>query len=273
MENRKITFIGAGNMAHAIIAGLVRKGYPAQLITVCSPSTARRDVLAEKYGIHSQSDNIRYAQEADVVVLAVKPQMMAEVCESLRPQVDFSPKLVLSIAAGIPVSRFYALLQDNLNIIRIMPNTPSLVGQGISGLFAPEHVAQPDREFAASLMSSVGKICWVDDENGINAITAVAGSAPAYFFLFMESMQQEAERLGFNSEIARELVLQAAIGSAKLAETQKDLPFAVLREQVTSKGGTTAEALRIFYEGNLPEIVSRAMQGAIRRAQEMEKLF
>ncbi|MDX7999181.1 pyrroline-5-carboxylate reductase [Xenorhabdus sp. Reich] len=273
MKNRKITFIGAGNMANAIIAGLIRKGYPAELITVCSPNTTRRDVLAKEYGIHSQSDNVRYAQEADVIVLAVKPQMMAEICNSLHSQVDFSQKLVLSIAAGIPIARFYALLQDNLNIIRIMPNTPSLVGEGVSGLFAPEYVSQPDREVAASLMSSVGKVCWVDDESSINDIIAIAGSAPAYFFLFMESMQQEAERLGFNSETARELVLQAAMGSAKLAETQKDLPFAILREQVTSKGGTTAEALRIFYEGNLPETVSRAMQGAIRRAQEMEKLF
>ncbi|AOM40971.1 pyrroline-5-carboxylate reductase [Xenorhabdus hominickii] len=273
MENRKITFIGAGNMAHAIIAGLIRQGYPAELITVCSPSTTRRDVLAKEYGINSQSNNIRYAQEADVIVLAVKPQMMAEVCDPLRSQVGFNQKLVLSIAAGIPVARFYTLLQDNLNLIRIMPNTPSLIGQGISGLFAPEQVEQSDREFAASLMSSVGKVCWVKNENGINDIIAVAGSAPAYFFLFMESMQQEAERLGFDSETARELVLQTAMGSAKLAETQKDLPFAILREQVTSKGGTTAEALRIFYEGHLPEIVSRAMQGAIRRAQEMEKLF
>ncbi len=273
MENRKITFIGAGNMAHAIIAGLIRTGYPAECITVCSPNTSRRDVLAKKYAINSQSDNIRYAQEADVIVLAVKPQMMSTVCASLHSHVDFRQKLVLSIAAGIPVSRFYTLLQDNLNIIRIMPNTPSLVGQGVSGLFAPEHIGQSDREFAASLMSGVGKICWVNDENGINDIIAVAGSAPAYFFLFMESMQQEAERLGFDSETARELVLQAAMGSAKLAETQKDLPFAMLREQVTSKGGTTAEALRIFYEGRLPDIVSSAMQGAIRRAQEMEKLF
>ncbi|REF26506.1 pyrroline-5-carboxylate reductase [Xenorhabdus cabanillasii] len=273
MENKKITFVGAGNMAHAIIAGLVKKGYPAELITVCSPSTTRRDVLAEKYGINSQSDNIRYAQEADVIVLAVKPQMMKEVCGPLRSQVNLDQKLVLSIAAGIPVSRFYSFLQDNLNIIRIMPNTPALIGQGISGMFAPEQVNESDRQFAESLMNSVGKICWVEDEDRINNIIAVAGSAPAYFFLFMESMQQEAERLGFDSQTARELVLQTAIGSAKLAESQTELPFSLLREQVTSKGGTTAEALRIFYESNLPEIVSQAMQGAIRRAQEMEKLF
>ncbi|WP_340611173.1 pyrroline-5-carboxylate reductase [Xenorhabdus bharatensis] len=273
MENRKITFIGAGNMAHAIIAGLIKKGYPAKLITVCSPNTIRRDVLAEKYGINSQSDNIHSAREADVIVLAVKPQMMEEVCGSLHSQVNFEQKLVLSIAAGIPLSRFYSFLQENLNIIRIMPNTPSLIGLGVSGMFAPEQVNQSDRQFAEILMNSVGKVCWVNDENGINDIIAVAGSAPAYFFLFMESMQQEAERLGFDSQTARELVLQTAMGSAKLAESQAELPFSILREQVTSKGGTTAEALRVFYENHLPEVVSQAMQGAIRRAQEMEKLF
>ncbi|NRN28849.1 pyrroline-5-carboxylate reductase [Photorhabdus heterorhabditis] len=273
MEKRKITFIGAGNMAHAIIAGLVKGGYPAELINVCAPSNTRRDVLAKEYGVNSSSDNIRYAQEADVIVLAIKPQVMADVCQPLKDQVDFSNKLVLSIASGIPVARFNVLLQDKLNIVRIMPNTPALVGQGLSGLFASEQVRQSDRDFTEVLMNSVGKTYWVKDENGINDIIAIAGSAPAYFFLFMESMQQEAERLGFDSETAREIVLQTAVGSAALAASKANLPFATLREQVTSKGGTTAEALHIFYEGKLPEIVSNAMQAAIRRAQEMEKQF
>ncbi|MBS9433670.1 pyrroline-5-carboxylate reductase [Photorhabdus hainanensis] len=273
MEERKITFIGAGNMAHAIIAGLVKGGYPAELINVCAPSHTRRDALAKEYGVNSGSDNIRYAQEADVVVLAVKPQVIADVCQPLQEKVDFSNKLVLSIASGISVARFDALLQDKLNIVRIMPNTPALIGQGLSGLFASEHVSQSDRDFTQALMNSVGKTYWVKDESGINDIIAVASSAPAYFFLFMESMQQEAERLGFDSQTAREIVLQTAIGSAALAASNVDLPFATLREQVTSKGGTTAEALRIFYEGRLPETVSNAMQAVIRRAQEMEKQF
>ncbi|NDL01416.1 pyrroline-5-carboxylate reductase [Photorhabdus bodei] len=273
MEKRKITFIGAGNMAHAIIAGLVKGGYPAELINVCAPSHTRRDALATEYSVNSGSDNIRYAQEADVVILAVKPQVMADVCLPLKENVDFSNKLVLSIASGISVARFDALLQDKLNIVRIMPNTPALIGQGVSGLFASEQVSQSDRDFTQALMNSVGKTYWVKDENGINDVIAVAGSAPAYFFLFMESMQQEAERLGFDSQTAREIVLQTAIGSAALAASNVDLPFATLREQVTSKGGTTAEALRIFYEGKLPDTVSNAMQAAIRRAQEMEKQF
>ncbi|ERT12033.1 pyrroline-5-carboxylate reductase [Photorhabdus temperata] len=273
MEKRKITFIGAGNMAHAIIAGLVKEGYPAELINVCAPGNARRDVLAKEYGVNSSSDNIHGAQEADVVVMAVKPQVMADACQPLKEQVDFSNKLVLSIATGISVARFEALLQDKLNIVRIMPNTPALVGQGLSGLFASEQVSQSDRDFTQALMNSVGKTHWVKDENGINDILAIASSAPAYFFLFMESMQQEAERLGFDSETAREIVLQTATGSAALAASNADLPFATLRKQVTSKGGTTAEALRIFYEGKLPEIVSSAMQATIRRAQEIEKQF
>ncbi|MGP2867231.1 pyrroline-5-carboxylate reductase [Serratia nevei] len=273
MQHRKITFIGAGNMARAIIAGLVAGGYPAKSISVCAPSPKNRDALAADYGIVSSGDNAACAREADVVVLAVKPQLMADVCQPLREQVDFSGKLVLSIAAGIQVSRFYQLLGDKLNIVRIMPNTPSLVGKGMSGLYAPEQVSQQDRDYTGDLMTSVGKVCWVGDENGINGVIAAAGSAPAYFFLFMEAMQKEAERMGFDSQTARDLVQQAASGAAALVEANPNTPLGTLREQVTSKGGTTAEALRVFNERQLPETVAQAMQAAVSRAQEMEKLF
>ncbi len=155
----------------------------------------------------------------------------------------------------------------------VMPNTPSLVGKGMSGLYAPEQVSQQDRDYTGDLMASVGKVCWVDDENGINGVIAAAGSAPAYFFLFMEAMQKEAERMGFDSQTARDLVQQAASGAAALVEANPDTPLGTLREQVTSKGGTTAEALRVFNERQLPETVAQAMQAAVSRAQEMEKLF
>ncbi|MFJ1228524.1 pyrroline-5-carboxylate reductase [Yersinia proxima] len=273
MQHRNITFIGAGNMARAIIAGLVAGGYPANMISVCAPSAKNRDALAAEFGVISSDDNIAEAKKAEVIVLAVKPQLMAAVCQPLQENIDFTGKLVLSIAAGVQVARFYALLGDNLNLVRIMPNTPSLVGKGMSGLYAPEQVSQDDRDFTASLMSSVGKVCWVDDENGINNVIAAAGSAPAYFFLFMEAMQQEAERLGFDSETARMLVQQAASGATALVEANPQLPLSTLREQVTSKGGTTAEAIRVFNEQHLPQIVSSAMQAAIVRAKEMEKLF
>lgn len=273
MQQRKITFIGAGNMAQAIISGLVAHGYPASLITVCAPSATHRDTLAERFGLHSSADNLRGAREADVVVLAVKPQLMAEVCEALRQGVDFSGKLVLSIAAGVNVSRFYALLGDNLSIVRIMPNTPSLVGQGMSGLFAPPQVNQADRDFSAELMGAVGKVCWVETESGINGVIAAAGSAPAYFFLMMEAMQRQAQALGFDEATARTLVLQAATGAAALASDAGETPFATLRQNVTSKGGTTAAALQVFEQQQLTRTVADAMQAAVMRAEEMEKSF
>lgn len=273
MQHRNITFIGAGNMAGAIVAGLVDGGYPAQSISVCAPSATHRDQLAEQYGVKSSSDNAACAAAAEVVVLAVKPQLMASVCDELRGQVDFHGKLVLSIAAGVSVTRFCELLGEDLNIVRIMPNTPSLVGKGMSGLYAPDYVSAADRDFTADLMRSVGKICWVEQEAGINQVIAAAGSAPAYFFLFMEAMQQELERQGMAADKARLLVQQAASGAAALVEASPDEGIGTLRERVTSKGGTTAEALRVFNEQKLPEIVAEAMQAAIARAQDMEKQF
>lgn len=271
MQHRKIAFIGAGNMARAIIAGLVSGGYPAQLISVCAPSAQRRDALAAEFGVLSSNDNLACAAQAEVVVLAVKPQMMADVCQPLQQGVDFGDKLVLSIAAGVSVTRFYQLLGTGLNLVRIMPNTPSLVGKGMSGLYAPAQVNEDDRAFTGELMSSVGKICWLSQEQQINGVIAAAGSAPAYFFLFMEAMQQETERLGFDSATARILVQQAASGAAALVEANAETPLATLREQVTSKGGTTAAALRIFNEQHLTATVAAAMQAAIQRAQEMEQ--
>lgn len=272
MEHRSIAFIGAGNMAHAIIAGLINGGYPAKKITVTAPSATRREPLEKEFGIHSTDNNIKAVQEADVIVLAVKPQMMADVCKPLQ-NIDFSKKLVLTIAAGIPVARYNDYLATTLQLIRIMPNTPALVGKGLSGMFAQVTISSQDKQFADELMKSVGSTVWVEKESAINDIIAVAGSAPAYFFLFMESMQKEAERLGFAPEVARAIVQQAASGSTALAEKQSTLPFSTLREQVTSKGGTTAAALASFYEGKLPENVASAMQAAIQRAQEMEKQF
>ncbi|RLR18160.1 pyrroline-5-carboxylate reductase, partial [Sodalis-like symbiont of Bactericera trigonica] len=178
MQQRNITFIGAGNMAQAIIAGLVDNGYPAHLITVCVPTTNHRDALAQRYGVQSSGDNLRGVRAADVVILAVKPQLIAQVCDTLRWEIDFSGKLVLSIAAGVTVSRFYALLGDNIAIVRVMPNTPCLVCQGMSGLYAPPQTREEDRAFSAQLMGAVGKLCWLEQESDINGVIATAGSAP-----------------------------------------------------------------------------------------------
>ena len=272
MEQRKITFVGAGNMAKAIIAGLVSSGYPAKNILATSPTETRRLPLEQDYGIRTTSDNIAAVTEADVVVLAVKPQLMADVCKPLQA-IDFTNKLVISIAAGVTAARLDELLDTKLNLVRVMPNTPSLINRGMSGLFAVPSVTDADKTFTQDLMSAVGKACWVDEEQGINNITAAAGSAPAYFFLFMEAIQQEAIKLGFDTQTAREIVQQVALGAAEMVQANPELELATLREQVTSKGGTTAQALATFNQNDLTGIVAKAMQAAIKRAEEMETLF
>lgn len=272
MEHKHITFIGAGNMARSIISGLIESGYPANLITATAPSQNSRDALSQEYAVNTTADNIAAAQTADVVVLAVKPQLMAQVALELQA-VNFEKKLVISIAAGITAQRLNEMFNTSLNLVRVMPNTPSLVGQGMSGLFAPEHINADDRSFAEQLMSAVGQVCWVEQESGINGVIAAAGSAPAYFFLFMEAMQNEAIAQGFDHNTARQLVQQAALGAATMVVNNPDVSLGTLQEQVTSKGGTTAEALRTFNEHQLSDIVAKAMQAAVKRAQEMEQLF
>ncbi|MDG3087116.1 pyrroline-5-carboxylate reductase [Vibrio hannami] len=272
MENRKIVFIGAGNMARSIIAGLVASGYDSKSITATDPNQEQRDLLTQLYDVNTTKDNFEAAQNADVIVLAVKPQLMELVCGGLTG-IDFSDKLVISIAAGISASRLNEFLETKLKLVRVMPNTPALVGKGMSGLFAAESVDDSDKTFAGQLMEAVGEVCWVDEESGINGVIAAAGSAPAYFFLFMEAMQKEAIAQGFDKDTARQLVQQSALGAAEMVIANADTELSTLREQVTSKGGTTAEALRVFNENQLTEIVSKAMIAAVERAEEMEKLF
>ncbi len=272
MKHKKIAFIGSGNMARSIIAGLTASGYNPKQITATDPNQTQRHLLETQYGIHTTSDNKEAVEMADVVVLAVKPQIMAAVCHELI-DIDLSCKLIISIAAGISASRFNELLETQVNLVRVMPNTPALIGKGMSGLFATPAVNAEDKDFAAQLMQAVGEICWVEQEADINNIIAAAGSAPAYFFLFMEAMQNEAIDLGFDKQTARLLVQQSALGAAEMVIANTDTDIATLREQVTSKGGATAEALRIFNDNHLTETVSKAMQAAILRAEEMEKLF
>ncbi|WP_086981439.1 pyrroline-5-carboxylate reductase [Vibrio aphrogenes] len=272
MEQRKISFIGSGNMARSIFAGMLSSGYKATQITATGRDESKLKHLCDCYGIHTTTDNNQAVEKADVVILAVKPQMMAEVCAQLQ-HLDLSNKLIISIAAGISAQRLNDMLAQEVALIRVMPNTPSLVGKGMSGLYASDKVSEDDKDFAGDLMAAVGEICWVDEESGINNIIAAAGSAPAYFFLFMEAMQKEAMAQGFNQDTARLLVQQSALGAAEMVIANPELDLATLREQVTSKGGTTAEAIRTFNEHHLSDIVAQAMQAAVKRAEEMEKLI
>lgn len=272
MEQRTIAFIGAGNMAKAIIKGLLQSGFPASNIIAVNRSKDKNAELCQTLGIKANSNVIESAKYADVIVLGVKPQNMEQLLTDMS-ELDWQNKLVISIAAGISIDRLSQMAKASLNVIRVMPNTPSLIGEGMAGLFAPSSVSDPDCKFAENLLRAVGKICWVNQESDINIIIAAAGSAPAYFFLFMEAMQAEAQRLGLDKQTARELVQQTALGAAKMVVANPTLELNHLREHVTSTGGTTAQALHVFNHYQLSETVAKAMQAAVGRAEEMESQF
>ena len=273
-HKRTLAFIGAGNMSRSIIAGLIQAGYPAGRIIAANPSRPKLDELADQFGIRITQNNAEAAREADVIVLAVKPQLMAAMLEALVAELgSLAGKLLISIAAGIKVERLQEMAGGHSRIIRTMPNTPSQLGLGMTGLYAPTGIDQADRDFAEQMMQAVGKTLWVAQESGINGVIAAAGSAPAYFFLFMQAIAEEAEAMGFSPEQARLLVQQTALGAAAMVEQNPELSLQALREQVTSKGGTTAEAVKTFQEQGLKPLTSRAMQAAVTRAGEMETLF
>ncbi|MFZ7164871.1 pyrroline-5-carboxylate reductase [Avibacterium avium] len=271
MQQKLITFIGGGNMAQAIVFGLLKQGYPAQKITVSDPNADKLALFAERQ-VNISQDNVQAVQNAEVVVLAVKPQALAEVCQPLSA-VDFSEKLVISIAAAISVQKLTALLPSARHIIRVMPNTPALVSEGMAGLFAEHSVPADLKVFAQDLMSAVGQSCWVDQEDEMHLITAGSGSSPAYFFLFMEAMENALKALNLDAQTARILVQQSALGAAKMVQQQPDVAISTLRENVTSKGGTTAAALNVFQQQQLSQTVQQAIEACVQRSQEMEKLF
>lgn len=274
MTHPQITFIGAGNMARSLISGLLHAGFPATHIHATDVDLAKAQQLTHQLGIHSGNDNIAAVKQADVVVLAVKPQYMADMLTSLSAGIaDYGQTLFISIAAGVTVSRLQSLLHGHDHIVRCMPNTPSLIGAGITGLYASPAVTEAEKNQAATMLQSVGRVLWVDSEAAINNVTAASGSGPAYFFLFMECMAAEAERMGFSAEEARLLVQETALGAAKMVIANPTTPLAILREQVTSKGGTTAAALNTFHDAHLSELVGAAMRAAKQRAEEMETLF
>lgn len=271
MQTRTIAFIGAGNMSRAIISGLVADDYPAQNIIAANPSEGKLDALQADFGIRITQDNADAVAQADVVVLAVKPQIMQQMCVDLQSHCDFSGKLFVSIAAGINSARLLEMLGGDYPLVRTMPNTPSALGKGLTGLYADASLEGVHREFATQMMSAVGETVWVDEEHQIDGVIAAAGSSPAYFFLFLEAMQEEALRMGFDKPTARLMVQQAMLGAAEMVCHNPELELNELRAQVTSKGGTTAKAIETFQHHNLATIVAKAMQAAVARAQQMSE--
>lgn len=270
MQQKKLAFIGAGNMSRSIISGLVNSGYDSKHILASNPSTGKLDELKSSFGIHTTQSNLEACEFADAIVLAVKPQIMGEMCQSL-PSSKLNGKLFLSIAAGLTVARLQQMLGGDYPVVRIMPNTPSLLGKGMTGLYADASVDEQQRRYVDDVMSSVGKTIWVDKEADINGVIAAAGSAPAYFFLFLQAMQQEAMNMGFTSQDARSMVEQTMAGAAEMVIQNPQLELSELRAQVTSKGGTTAAAVNTLIDAGIEEIVAKAMRAAVSRAEEMAK--
>jgi len=268
----KIVCIGGGNMARALVGGWLSNGISASQISVAEPDESARLALSHDFGISCFSDNQLAVQHADIWLLAVKPQLMQHVCQPLRAQAQNTAPLVISIAAGISTESLQAWLGDNARIVRAMPNTPALIGQGATGLYAGANVADEARELVSLLMNAVGRTVWIELEQQMDAVTAASGSGPAYFFLLIEAMQQAAIELGLSPETARELVLQTAIGAATMARLS-DKSAAELRISVTSPGGTTQAALDVFNDGQFAALVKQALSAAQMRGRSLSQQF
>ena len=266
MSNTRIAFIGAGNMATSLIGGLRAQGVDAALIRASDPGAEQRAKVAAEHGIELFADNAQAIEGAEVVLIAVKPQMMKAVCEALRPSLK-PGQLVVSIAAGITCASMNKWLGEH-PIVRCMPNTPALLRQGVSGLYATARVSSEQREQAGQLLSAVGIVLWLDDEKQLDAVTAVSGSGPAYFFLLIEAMTAAGEKLGLPRETAAQLTLQTALGAALMA-TGSDVDAAELRRRVTSPAGTTEAAIKSFQAGGFEALVETALTAAAHRSAEM----
>jgi len=266
MSKTRIAFIGAGNMAASLIGGLRAKGLETAQIRASDPGAETRAKITAEHGIETFADNGQAIDGADVVVLAVKPQAMKAVCEALRPSLAPN-QVVVSIAAGITCASMTQWLGSQ-PIVRCMPNTPALLRQGVSGLYATAQVSQQQRQQAEDLLSAVGLALWLDQEQQLDAVTAVSGSGPAYFFLLIEAMTAAGEKLGLPRETAAQLTLQTALGAAHMA-VSSDVDAAELRRRVTSPAGTTEAAIKSFQANGFEALVEKALGAAAHRSAEM----
>lgn len=265
-NNLKISFIGGGNMAAALIGGLADKLTHGKNLHVVDINPEALDVLHRRFGVTVADRIDSVIASSDVIVLAVKPQQMRELMAQLAPLV--SNHLILSIAAGIRLQDLSRWLNGHTAVVRTMPNTPALIGQGITGMVAMSGVSPQQRQSADAIMKAVGATVWLDDEALIEAVTAVSGSGPAYVFYFIEAMQQAAVELGLNAEQGRELAIATFVGASQLA-AQSEEPVALLRERVTSKGGTTHAALTSMEASGVAQAINRAMKAAAARGREL----
>ena len=262
----KIAVLGGGNMAGALIGGLLAKGYPAADLSVVEVVPQARENLVARYKVHVSEAADAVTLAADTLVLAVKPQDMKQAVAPLAGRLGRA--LVISIAAGIRLEDLSRWLGGHSRLVRVMPNTPALVGEGMAGLFARAEVSAEEKKRAESILGAVGKTVWVDDEALIDPVTAVSGSGPAYVFYFIEALEKAGAQLGLAPEAARALAIQTFVGAAKLAAESPDAP-GVLREKVTSKGGTTEAALKVFAAEDIAGSIGKALKAASDRGAEL----
>ena len=263
-----IAFVGGGNMARSLVGGLVARGTPATAIRVAEPLEALREGLAREFGVAAFADNARAVDDAGTWVLAVKPQVMRAVCEALAPLAQARRPLVVSIAAGITSTQLARWLGGRVAVVRAMPNTPALLGAGVTGLYANADVVADGRARAEALLSAAGRTVWIDDEARMDAVTALSGSGPAYVFLLAEAMQDAGTAEGLPADAARTLALQTILGAARML-TEGDEPAAELRRRVTSPGGTTQAAIETFEAGGFRGLVARAIHAAAERGRAL----
>lgn len=272
MRQQRIAFIGGGNMATSLIAGLVADGYPPANLIVSEPEASRLGALVERFAISPSPDNRAAAAAAEILVLCVKPQIARGVCEEIAAAVRERRPLVISIMAGIGLGLLGRWLGEGLALVRAMPNTPAMLQAGATGLYANAAAAPAQRNQAESILRAVGLTRWVEDEGDLDTVTALSGSGPAYFFLLMELMEQAAIELGLEAETARLLTIQTALGAARMAVESSEAPER-LRERVTSPGGTTERALATLEAGGLRGLVGEALRSARDRSVELSALL
>jgi len=262
----RIAFLGGGNMASALIGGLLKKGVDASWISVIEVSPAARERLAARHGVRASTAPDAATQKADTLVLAVKPQDLRPAAAALAGSVR--GKLVVSIAAGVRLEALSRWLGGHRKLVRCMPNTPALIGAGISGLYALPEVSQDERNRTQTILGAVGEVVWLTEERLLDPVTAVSGSGPAYVFWFIEQLAESARKMGIPADAASKLALHTVLGAARLAAGSEESP-AELRRNVTSKGGTTEAALKVFDEEQLAQRFARALEAASRRGADL----
>lgn len=263
-----IAFIGGGNMARSLIGGLLREGFERDALRACEPNLAIREGLAEDFGIATSDSNLAVAKDAGVWVLAVKPQVMSTVLAELGELAAQLQPLVISIAAGVTIARIDAALGGHARVVRTMPNTPALIGAGVTGLCVNTALPAKERALVERLLGAAGATVWIEEEAQMDVVTALSGSGPAYFFLMVEALINAGMRQGLPPATAAILAKHTALGAARMT-IESDEPPQILRQRVTSPGGTTAAAIAALESGGFAELVDHAVDAATRRGREL----